>query len=1599
MAAAPPLPLPAPVTDESPVSTLLSTLSNAVPALPPEVSAAIAQQPGQTGDNAVTTAQSAQGFQSASDLAATLVHESSANQTAVWRTYGASQQAMLRSAGYRPPDTGGGFWHTLTHGVGQGLHDVANAAWSGLRAEQHIERTLFAVADQNPDDPMSGSWSDVLHSLHSGSDWARAWDETSSGQRYILPQVERQVQNTYGDQTYQLAFKLATGTSPQLLIQAAGTQTARDALAQQIGTDPQLHAAVAALNAGHVSTGRMLARGLGLKPNSEVWNLASGITDGMLDWYGDPTVVGTKAVMGARAARFAVANREQVMNLFDRSPSVKKYVGYVAGKIADHQAGDPNAVADLMNGPGGKSITPFIRVLIESDATSPQKVAQVYGDMAEVGWLTRYNPAQLPGMTGAGWMPHLSSLGQARFAVKGFLQAPIDWAADRPATVGPVSPGDLIAHPLNGAATLLQTHAAAGIGQFLKKVTTIAPPTEFDANAPDWLTHVKEIADMALPRAQSNAYLAQIANAANLGARKEIFTNLNKDILARMGVGDTPFGQRFMAELAQPGNPDNPATLNHFGPPGVGVRNFGQGDRPVAFLENQATTKWPVLDYKLAYAESKKLGVTHAVMGLPNQEYVDKVLQNVWKPVTLARIGFGFRVAGEEMFGALLRYGPLALARSFAARAALKSGARIDPDSDLYNPAGPLWDALTGHLPQRLVAGFKEPADLVAANLGRTAYRGMANVAGRLAGPRYEQAIRMGYDQVFGKAFADYISSGHGHGLGYLDGDLSGQYTRVLDNGRLVPAVLRPTGNYAHYDNQAGNLFAMAWHHSLSEIANSGWSRVALETADRPLSERLNAVADAIEAHPDMAARFEVNDITADSRRLSAGEAIPRQVYMDWAKDVIDNVDLNVRAPVVNGAVGTHLEISPGHTLTQHLLDVGRPPSIPVLESTPQNLRPLAVKGPEMVPVLRGGTAFFQRGVVRAFGVISKQIDWLSRQPMFLHNFAMSLDAFKPQQDGMRSMGLPEKEIQQKIVNAAMERAVNLTTPYIHLPELRSQFAQITRNLMPFWFAQEQFYKRWGRNMVYSPWAFRQAQLINGGVQHSGFVHKDPTTGQEYFAYPAAAAVQDVLTKTLSAFGYNSYLPIAAGLRGQVNQASPGLERLGLPSYGPLVVVPLNLVRQLFPELRQPLGTVEGSQAASAGIWQSVFPTTVVHLAQDINPGFAPTQYASATMQAIQYLEATGHGIGTVATTNLGQVNTDGAPPAHIPGLNLAPGDYMTDVHGDQYTYQPDDTWRKTDPAALQTYLQRVKNWTRVFMITRTIYGFNAPASPENLFNPNHVHEDLQALLKTLPLEDAMATFMKEHPDASAYTVFQTATQAGAPLPATKDAMNFLDANSAFMHNHPLAGAYFLPQVDTSGKFSLAAYQTQLAEQLRLRKTPAEFWKEIAYNQAASVYFAAEDRKNAMLNAPGGVNRTTIDQAWLQQSQQFLQANPLFAAQLGVTAATPGSLVGAESSTYSRANLLADLATALKDPDLPATQQTNDVRTLVNAFLTEQAMIHPYGAPGTPNVSSQQRFQMETVFATEAQAWIAGHPDVQGLYNRLVRPTLSSVLSSEAAVI
>jgi hypothetical protein len=1464
----------------------------------------------------------------------------------------------------------------------------------GGRLVSHLERTMSLVMGSPEEAALGGMPDTGVGRLFSPADWTQAWNKTSNGEAFLDPYYERQALQRWGPDTYSLAHKLATGTTETQLLQAAlqsdpsGTTAAN--LKKQIDSK-DVQDAYRLLDAAHVSPGRAIVTPGFIARHPTVGHAVSGVLDGTFDWYTDPILFGGKLVQDVTAARWLANSQEDVHNLA-QMPSVARAFDRIAGHVAARQAGDPTAVGNLIREfPKLGAAAPG---LIEAGADTAQKVEDYFADTAGLQALINGNPVSA-GLRGGGTLPHLSRAGIYRLQAKAAFHDTIDAAADRPWRLEGLQPGDTIDHaaPVSG----LTDRMVVGAGRFARRAITLVPTSRvFRPNDPNALNVFRDIATQFLPASRVNDLLDAFASTPELAGKIRVYRSMMIELgqAAKLDQDEATWAA-YMGKVTS-------TAERMYASAGRDVMQVNGQEMHMGLLKADQAEGTVIAPFRDLYTSGKQIGSIQTMTRGINADWIDKFMEP-WRGLTLAREGFALRVAGEELASFIARksFGPFLRAQAAQAfkkgmerRMALESADDLD-DLDTKADAN-LWHRWAGHLPPAVQNGIQTGADLVREHFVDRVHRQMFALGKALSPDAYRAAM----GELLDRGIIDppkELTALHGYDATQQGAKEGMRIGKVKHNGKLVPAEIKPSGGWRGYmrtDTDSPYLQVYQWQ--LGRVATDDWAREALlsklpavprDEAGLPTggelvwgkAARVSNLADVLE-HDPMWKEWSVRS-TQDrlGREVATGEISTRQAAEDHAAALISHVDSLVRPG------GKEI---PG--LVDHLLSEGKTPGVDFLQERMDQL-PREVTGPEIVPVT-GMTNRITRYTGQLFkNVIGPQINWLSRTPQWLHNYTLSREAYLAPgglADMWREQGLSHEVISDLVHEGATQRAINMTIPFIHNPELRSEMSVLTRNLAPFWFAQEQFYKRWARTFTYTPAAFRRLQLISHGVTHSGFVQNDPETGKQYFVYPGSNLVQDVLAHAvnmLTGGHFNGVLPVNAGLIGQVNMLNPGLERVGLPNWGPLAILPMEGLKSIDPHMTQAINSLEGPVAANNGIIKNLLPASVAHVLEVAEPNWlTQSQYASAQMSAMQYLDATGHGLGTPAITAVAGPNI----------ANPQPGDYYND-NGNPTVYQPDGTWQRNTPDALNAYRKRVQNWARIFLVTRLIYGFNGPASPENMIAPVKLHNDLSTLMNAAGpngFNGAMAAFLAVHPDATAYTVFQSQNETGGFLPATKDAMDFLNENPGLLKDHRMAAPFFIPAPDTSGAYNPNVYSEQLQMGLRARKTPQDFLNQLEYQDAANLYFKNDNLKNQLI-ATNPSQRTAVDAQWTEWSEQYLAANPVFANLLGQSG-TPGT-IGA--SATGRMQIMDDVIAALKDGSVKESPQTAALRTLTNNWILWQSMVGNYGGTQANNASSAMVRGIDQQFAQWLAGFVQANPGVQPLVDRAIRPDLSNTLTQMAA--
>lgn len=1501
--------------------------SRAAPRLDPSIVAALAQgtdDPSALPDIASAT----EGFSQSNQYANTLKASSAADQLRVWGLMPKSQQQLLVQQGYTPPKAPDkSFFGKVTSAIGTGLHDIGvpqtlHGLGAPLRGVQHAVRFL----EYRNEDPLLQNAG--IGTLLSTKTIARLWRETTDGESTVDPRTVRALQSQYGDEKLGIARALSSGTSPEEL---AMQQPEGDRLAfvQNLQNDPDLKAIITQLGDNKMSFGRLIVKELHLPGHaSDPGSLAgriSGAGDAIFDWFADPVAMtgrGAKLYEVKKYGLRDVSDLTRIMGDADQGipalPGVRRFFDKAGGYLADGNTGGLAREFPFMDNVAGQLVTEGV--------DSADKLQEWFKSQVGMEAILR---GRASGVTApVPIMAHLSPAGSVRLATKGAFKTAIDFLADTPARIDErLTQGDLLlSQPVGSPLTFgqsLQTTIATPIGRFARSLTTLLPKgTEFNPGTPGAPTQLRRVAALFLPGDRVDEIMSSWHTAPTLGAKKEIYKGMLSELFRAAAMDATPEASAYASRFVD--TFDRTLARRLYTTNGADRMVVNGKEMAAGILEGDLTTSWGLPNFRVMWAQSKRASMTRSIFGAINNNGIDTFMEKAWKPSVLLRLGFPIRAAGEEFVAAAMRAAPLSMVQSRLGFSAAKGEALGTADRLMpWDPSAYISERLAGHISPEIMSGITQPAEWAGAVLGDRARRAFRNVEGRLAGQAYMNEARSLFSNgLLEGGLADEISAIHGDAGGYID--TPDQVMQLARDGRKVGRLqMVGTGDYRQYE-PTDPLYKQMWKHQLDKAGQSKLAQLALENfGDR------QAQIDAIGEHLDSPgfAKMRTQSIrdlyTRDGREVGV-DATSSEATKDWANLVADHVDSLVIGP--NG------DPLPG--LVETLLADGKGPSLPKLNEFADHEMPTGVVGKDMIPMPK---SWLSSVMSKGFDeVVGRPMNWIAREPMFLHESALARANVEPFRELFTHGITDPAELEQAnlladahINDIVMERALAQSIPYIHDPQVRSQFSSVTRNFMPFWFAQEQFYKRWAKTFTYAPEAFREGQLALMGLRHSGMVHRDDQ-GNDYFFYPFANVVQNTLTSAYKAFtGKDIHLPIPAALTGQIRFVSAGTERLGLPSFGPLMAMPVHAFVDRFPELQAPSQKLLGDRGVGKAYWEQITPSSisrVVHFMAD-SPE-TNSQMSSAVMQAMQLLDAAGHGLPDGATST-------------------------------EY----------------EQWVDRVRGWSRTLALTRTVFGFAAPAAPEVQFDPAHLNERLRSLMRTLTMDEALKQFAVENPNATAYTVFRSQAKGNEPLPATEHLIPVLNDNKDFLKAYPMAGGWFLPQAPVGDKFSFAAYREAFALGLLAHKTPTQFYKDLKFSEAAAKYFPIRDERDALLASAKGdtYRRATINAQWSDYSKTFLATHPIFRDELALG-----------QGRVRRQDTMDQLRQAFADPRAPRTDQTNAMENMLNVYDEYKAR----NAALANRVGGYQQYQQKALkdtFLTWVHGQTAADPALQGFYDRLIR--------------
>ena len=1170
-------------------------------------------------------------------------------------------------------------------------------------------------------------------------------------------------------------------------------------------TDPHTHQ--------QVSLGRDVASLLGLDPGTTTYRLSSGLIDGIFDL----NVGGTEVLGLANEARSA-EGAGGLLNHFwggtaihtvgdavggpgvteadeiDRIVSQYHSIGRAFDDIATKNAGELAAT------PAYRSLAPIYTQL--AAATDRDEVGQVFKEVLRTHELAMTD--RLPSLS---WTR--LHFGQAlRESIENLGAPETANATDNLTDLfrSTSSPNDL--SRLRGGTLARQAQRFTQLPVSYDDVTKSMKLGEFDPSSltDDGTNAVYEQARFTESRRVAASIADLYHNAPDLETKVRIFRQLSLNQLFSLAGARGQTRDEFLDawELANPGTReamgkaiDDAVGGGMFGREAVyGVDDTGE---PMALVrdrngdwqygagiwENQ-TGKLKSLNLDQARRAGAALRGARDVLGKLDDYAYDNITQGIFKPLVLLTPSYAMHIALAEIIPNALREGVFHLTRAAIEENLAKLGVRagdLGTDSDQVSAtAAVAWKLVTAGrkvLPSRIDDALEKDLQLAAKEL------------------EYTNHTLLGADS--GHAYEAEVSNRETESIGLLR--------------RAYAMVKKPTARTFATIGRGDDQFFDAWQKQLAEIAKSPTGQFAakeliaganrgedIETASQNAEKALAGELRKPENAEEMGKFLRAND--AITMAPQGEDRLPDQ-------DAFDEFAA-AKVSALRGAVrGVDRSID-GRPLGA--IAEGRIMTTQELEDIPAVARPALVKGRELLPHTSGTIQEVANVGFRR--VLNPMVNFLSRQPIFFNEFKRQWALVEPMVDA----GIMDDDEAMALAN---DRAVNRVLRNVHNLTDRTQWTVTLRNWAPFYFAQEQAYRRMGRLLAENPRAFRQYQLMISNIGNLGqiFQGKD---GKGYFVMPGTGFLTSGAVGTAVESAVGGAI-IGGAARGPVG-AAVGAAAAGLGVAGILAKLGIPL------STSSPIGMGWNLSASSvifplsAGVRPDLGPLVAVGtdgLASIFNSFLSPKLQGdlSAATNIVMGPDATEKWYEQVIPNTIAQRLLTAAIPSFdersfysTQMAALATLDFEGQLPPPTAGY-----WQ------MQQFLDRWQNMTSISYIAKALVGALTPVSPEatvptyNLFE-TELSNDINGAGS---FNKGLTKFLAAHPDATPMTTFQSTNPTGVSVPASTAAENWIDENMGIIKSSNGAALLLMPS-NTNANYNATVYDTQIAQAMRTKWFPGE---------------------------------------------------------------------------------------------------------------------------------------------------------------------------------
>jgi len=1070
--------------------------------------------------------------------------------------------------------------------------------------------------------------------------------------------------------------------------------------------------------------------------------------------------------------------------------------------------------------------------------------------------------------------------------------------------------------------------------------------TKFRWNAPDSASVIYRIAKFGMgdtnAKEMAGKYAEAIAaddiNLARIIKNQTIF-----ETFKAMGLhDDNEFVLKVKSELDKIGQQTIGGQIYGVSPTGeaLGTHLTNLGPRLDGIFEHHAQEMFDIPNFNSIKTQLHEAGKLSKVYGKLDDFISDQYTNKIFKPLALATTGFGLRIAASEMIPAVARYGVINTFKAGLGKAAAKANTRLEPSEAKHVMSAALvaLGASKGIAPDVMVSGFNAFKD--------AAKRGMAKAAKYTAPEQLELATRLIITNQ-GHILKEAIATGHGDLGGNAMETAANYFYQIKKNN----SVFKNLPDYTLY--QADNPYYLP-------LLQTSLNKATVNVAEKNIIEDvLKFGKNKFQVSDDIGKTAEHMDYIDVRQKLidreysrmmetkagrydaykSESKKLARWQYGDLRQFAETRVDATLGKIVgQDGTIqrGLAKKITSG---TQISLE-----DIVAIHSTSPLALPKMVEGSIMfTPPSKG---YFNAIIDKGFKyIVDPIINNITREPLYMLHVAEEYASYAPRV----ALGHITED---QALRYAQQRAVYSMIPEIHNVALRSQFSQFARNVLPFYFAQEQAMKR-AFNTVKDTSAgnillsrgLRYYQLTEQGLNNPAFVMKDDKDNR-YITFPGVGAFGEAVQNGLAAYGIPLIANLPVSAQGNVISLRTVLPELQPPGTSPFVSISANAVAKFLPFTRGPIKSILGDIAyrpSSFGVDATI-------------DALIPATWAKNVFRALTLDEQ------DVAVSNA------------ITGA-LAAAYYHEQLPGQKEGVEP-------DAVQMQQFNDKIKWNVRSILLLKAGLGLLSPLAPKVTQEDLGFRDEFWSLVKSKGnFGDALFEFLgKNGSSAISYTIARTeSTIDGVKYPYVKDTIDFIKTNNdKFKDPKVSTGYYFLIPQKTEKQSSFEVFSEMVSMHLRSTRQPLDLIKQFYIAQGE--YAITEERKkhykaldDAKANFDTYSARVENDK-WATTMKDMAKFYPIWYEDYR----NPGGQGNAKKAFAQLNAIFANPATA------PKHEQALEVKKLLDSYNQHLSQMNTYSSMNINGfLPSQEKQNWEAYLYGLSVTKPELAPVIYGVFNKL----------------